>query len=181
MKLEQLLAQKRSDILGKWQSLTLETYPADSQRFLKKQKDPFANPVGTTLSRDVENIYDGLLKEAEIEWVYPFLDRIIRIRAVQDFSPSQAVSIVLLLKKAIRLELEKELREHQLHEQLLAFDSRLDDVLLLAFDIYAKCKEKIYEIRVQEIRNHVSRLLQKSGLTCEIPSWNQGSIEDDSV
>ncbi len=57
MKLEDLLKQKAEPIRKRWLGLIIETYPADSQRFLREQKDRFANPVGTTLSRAVEALY----------------------------------------------------------------------------------------------------------------------------
>jgi len=54
MKLEDLLKQKASHIQKRWLALIIDTYPADSQRFLREQKDRFANPVGTALARAVE-------------------------------------------------------------------------------------------------------------------------------
>jgi predicted component of type VI protein secretion system len=111
MKLEKLLSEKGPAILDKWLKLILESYPADTQRFLKKQKDPFANPIRHTISKEIENIYKELLKGVDREAVSPFLDRIIRIRAVQDFSPSQAIAFVFQLKKVIREALDKEIRE----------------------------------------------------------------------
>ena len=172
MKLEQLLSQKGPKIVDRWSTLTLETYPHDAQRFLKKQKDPFANPVGTTIEKEIRKLYGLLLGDIDPEKLSPLLDSIVRIRAVQDFSPSQAVRFVYLLKKVIREELEKEIREHQLVDALQKFESKLDEVALLAFDIYMKCKEQIYEIRANEAKNQVSRLLKKAGLICDIPSWS---------
>jgi hypothetical protein len=107
MKLEKLLSEQSSTILKRWLQLILETYPSDTQRFLKKQKDQFANPVRDTISKEIKNIYRELLQGIDREKVSPSLDRIIRIRAVQDFSPSQAIFFVFLLKKVIREVLDK--------------------------------------------------------------------------
>jgi hypothetical protein len=169
MKLEKLLSEKGPAVLDRWLNLILESYPADTQRFIKKQKDPFANPVRHTISKEIENIYEELLKGADRERVVPFLDRIIRIRAVQDFSPSQAIAFIFLLKKVIRGVLEKEIREHQLSDDLFVFESKIDDLALIAFDVYMKCREKIYALSAKEARNQVYRLLQKKGLMAEIP------------
>jgi len=172
MNLEKLLLQKKSAILNQWLDRILETYPDDTRRFLRKQKDQFANPVGATISKEIEHIYEEILHGVDPERISPFLDRIIRIRAVQGFSSSQAVSFVFLLKEVVREELKKEIRENQVHDGLLIFESRIDDVALLAFDIYVKCREKIYEIRANEEKNRVRRLLQKTGMTCDIPEWD---------
>lgn len=157
--------------MGKWLKLILESYPADTQRFLKKQKDPFANPVRHTISREIENLYKELLQQFDRQRVSSFLDRIIRMRAVQDFSPSQALAFFFQLKKVIREELEEEIRENQLYDELRGFESKIDDMALIAFDIYMGCREKIYELSAKEARNQVYRVLQKKGLMSEIPEW----------
>lgn len=182
MKLEDLLKQKASHIRKRWVELIIETYPSDSHRFFREQKDRFANPVGTTLSREVESLYHELLHGMDPERLNASLEEIIRIRAVQDFSPSKAMSFIFLLKKVLREELDKEIKESPAASQeLLTLESRLDEMALRGFDLYVRCREKIYEIRAREAKNHVSRLLQKAGLLCEIPSWDSDRKKDDVV
>ena len=172
MKLEEILTQKAPAVVKTWIRLTLDTYPADAKRFLNEQKDPFANPVGHTLSREMEKIYLELLKGLNPETVCSFLDYLIKIRAVQDFSPSQAVAFIFLLKKAIREELKKEIQENRLQDEYLDFEIRIDELALIAFDIYLTHKKKLYEIRANQAKNQVSRLLERAGLICEIQPWN---------
>lgn len=163
--LEHLLSQKRAAILERWFKLILDTYPADSLRFFKQEKDRFANPVGYTISLEIEALYDELLRGMDSDKLSASLDNIIKIRSVQDFSPRQAIAFVFLLKKAVRGELEREIRKNQLFEELLKFESRIDELALLAVDIYMKCREKIYEIRVNEVkaeRERVFKLLEKT-------------------
>jgi hypothetical protein len=102
MRLNNLLAQRKTAIIKNWFTLAVETYPPDTASFLKKQKDPFANPVGRTISQGLEALFNELLKEMDYEIITSFLDPIIRIRAIQNFSPAQAVSFIFLLKRAIR-------------------------------------------------------------------------------
>jgi hypothetical protein len=45
-------------------------------------------------------------------------------------------------------------------------------LVLLAFDIYVTHKKKLYEIRANQAKNQVSKLLERAGLICEIPPWN---------
>ena len=181
MKLEDFLSENRAEIADRWSSLVLETYPLDAQRFLKKQKDPFANPVGTTLRKQIQELYGLLLGEIDPQELAPILDGIVRIRAVQDFNPSQAVVFVFLLKKVVREELEKEIQEHHLADDVQRFESKLDEVALLAFDVYMKCKEKLYEIRAMEAKSQVSRLLKRAGLICDIPTWSSRPKQDNKT
>jgi hypothetical protein len=76
----------------------------------------------------------------------------IRIRAVQDFLPSKAIGFVFLLKRVIQEELGREVRERGLGEELLDFERQIDDLALLAFDVYMQCREKIFEVRIREVK-----------------------------
>lgn len=167
--LESLLLQKKSAIVRKWIDAILETYPADTAKFLKAQKNQFANPVGSMISEGIEGLFEELLNGVNPEKVAPFLDKVIRIRAVQDLTPTQAIAFVFVLKRLIREELESDIQKHQLSDELLLIESRIDDLALLSFDIYMKCREQVYEIRTTEWKNRLFRLLQKANMIGEIP------------
>lgn len=178
MNLENFLLQNRSIILKTWLDLILASYPSDTQRFLKNRKDRFANPVGYTILKETENLFDELIRDKKVDTdrISPILDKIIRIRATQDFTPSQAIAFVFLLKRAIRENVNKEISENSLFfQELLRFESKIDDMAILAFDIYMKCREKLYEITANHAKNQVSGLLRRMGLTCELPEWNTKS------
>jgi hypothetical protein len=178
MKLETLLTQHRPTLVKRWLNHLLDTYPPDTHKFFKKQKNQFANPVGHTLSEEMDHLYMELVQGIDPGRANPILDRILRIRAVQDFSPSRAVGFIFLLKGIIREQLETEIRENRLSDELTIFESRIDDLALLAFEVYMKCREKLYEIRANETKNQVYRLLKKADLICEIPEWEPVSKKD---
>jgi hypothetical protein len=169
MRLNNLLAQRKTAIIKNWFTLTVETYPPDTASFLKKQKDPFANPVGRTISRGLEALFNELLKEMDYEIITSFLDPIIRIRAIQNFSPAQAVSFIFLLKKAIRENIKKEVSEEQLFSELLLFESKIDQLAMIAFNLYMQCKEKIYDLKANEMRNTTYKAFKRAGLVREMP------------
>lgn len=167
MTLKELLTEKKPDIMKKWFDIILETYPSDTSNFLKRQKNQFANPVGHTIFQGMEHIFDELIKGIDFEKVPLFLDNIIRIRAVQDFTPSQAVSFIFSLKKVIREELQRDGRQALPYEELSELEAEIDTLALLSFDIFIKCREKIYEIRANEAKNMTYRLLQRAKMLCE--------------
>jgi hypothetical protein len=166
--LNALLVEKKSAIVKKWFGLIIDNYPADTSHFLKKQKDCFLNPVGYTISQSTDGIFNELLGGQLSEKMHLLLDDIIKIKAVQDFSASQAISFIFLLKSAIREVLEHEIEKNRLSEELRLFESKIDQLALLSFDKYMKCKEKIFDIRVNEIRNMTFQLLKRANLVCEI-------------
>ncbi|MBI3592651.1 MAG: RsbRD N-terminal domain-containing protein, partial [Nitrospirae bacterium] len=102
MKLTDLLSGKRPAVLKRWLDVTVETYPSGAPIFLKKQKSRFSNPVVYTVSQGIELILDELLQETDFDKISPFLDSIIRIKAVQGLPPSQAIAFVFKLKNVIR-------------------------------------------------------------------------------
>lgn len=166
MTLKDLLLQKKALILERWFDLILETYPAETSRSLHREKDRFVNPVGHTISREIEALYGELLADMNVDRLSSSLNDIIKIRSVQDFAPSQAIGFILLLKKAIREVLGSAIQEKPVVKEWLEFQSRIDQVALLAFDIYMNCREKICEIRVNEARTEreaALRLLERIG------------------
>ena len=169
MRLENILEQKKTSILKKWFDLIIQTYPADTSKFLKTQKDPFANPVGGTFSRGLNTLFDVLLKGLDEETVKSFLGPLIRIRAVQGFSPAQAVAFIFALKQVIRATLHKEIKAGLYLKEQLQFESKIDELGLFAFNIYVECREKIYQIKASELRNGTFSAFERAGLVSEIP------------
>jgi hypothetical protein len=165
MPLSTLLAQKKSTIQGRWLTTIYESYPPETAIFLRKEKDRFDNPVGYRISQGLEGLYGALLQEMEREQVLAYLDEIIRIRALQDVAPSQALAFIFLLKNVIREELAEEIRKENLAEELLDLESRIDGLALLGFDVYTKRREKIQEIRVSEMKSRISGLMRKAGIS----------------
>ncbi len=157
----ELLSQRKGDILARWFDMVIETYPSDTATFLRRQKNEFTNPVGHTIMAGIEGILDALIQHGDPELLSPFLDNIVRIRAVQDFSPSRAISFIFCLKGAVREQLKNESVELRASEELLAFESKIDALALLTFDIYMKCREKIYDLKANETRRMTFRLIER--------------------
>ncbi len=184
MNLIDLLSEKRPAILKRWLDVTVDTYPAETSLFLKKQKDQFANPVGHTLAQGTEAIFDALLCGVDAEKSEKsasFLDSIIRIKAVQEGPPSRALVFIFLLKGIIREILGQAVQEHLIAEELAALESSIDAVGLRAFDSFIKCREKIYELKANETRNMTYRLLQKAQMLCAVPGEDPGVGENSSA
>jgi hypothetical protein len=162
MKLQDLLYREKPNILRRWFDLIIDTYPHDTSGFFKSNRDRFANPVGQTLLGEIEVIYDLFLGEAGDEELALPLERIVKIRAVQDFSPSEGIEFVFLLKKAVRERLEGGLADGGLTGELTALESRIDRMALLSFDIYMGCVRKLYELRADELRRKMHMLVRRA-------------------
>jgi len=164
MALEEILLKHRETILRKWFSLIAETYPSDTRKFLHNQVDRFANPMRATIVEGLEPLFDAVAagRDLETEEVIRVLDKIIRMRAVQDFSASEAMEFVFLLKDATREVVVKQVREPQILDELLAFESRIDRLALLSFTMYMQCREKLYDLKANELRKRTNRVLERA-------------------
>lgn len=164
MGLQEVLAEKRSDILSRWRELMAQSHPGGPAIF--KEKDRFANPIGYTFSTESKVILDEFLRgRVGSEPMVESLEGIGRITAVQDYSAGQAVAFVFQLKEAIRHELKSALQEEDALRELVELEMLIDEIALLAFEAYTRCREKIHQVRVREIqadRDNAFRLLERS-------------------
>lgn len=163
MSLKEYLQSERTALTQKWLEATMESYAKDTSSFFLHKRDRFHNPVGHSFSNGIEAIFTGLLNETDPDELQPALDEIIRIRAIQSFSPAQAVSFIILLKSVLREECKSEMKNHKFLRELLEFESRIDEVVLVAFNVYARCRERVSELRVNDIKRRVSGLLRRTG------------------
>lgn len=166
MTLQHVLEQHRAEILDKWKALLIDSYPAETRRFLQRERDAFANPVGARFETSLEKVLDGFLDDMDPASWEGSLDDILRVRAVQDFSPSEAVGFLMGLKGVVRGAVEKS-GENTTRREILDFEARVDRLVLLAFDIYSGCRQELNDLRVKEVSRRTERLVRRAGLLPE--------------
>jgi hypothetical protein len=164
-----LIAKHRATIISKWFDSAIHAYAADTAAFLQSQKDPFANPVGSQTRKSVEGLFDQLVGGMEAGAITACLDPVMRIRAVQTLSPSQATAFIFALKKILRGMLDQQLQESSMVQQFQEIESRIDRLGLAAFDVYMACREKIYELKANETRNRTFKAFERAGLIKKDP------------
>jgi hypothetical protein len=162
LELRELLSRYRPTIREKWYQSVLGTYPEETSSLLTK-KGRISNPVGYVVSEAVDSLLDGLIKGVGREELSSSLFPLVQVRAVQSFSPSEAVSFVHLLKEAVRGALGED-GETRNREALGKLDAAVEELVLVSFDIYVKCREKIFEVREGELKRNLYMLLRQSGL-----------------
>jgi hypothetical protein len=180
--LEDLLSQHKDRVLKRWSDFVIQSYPADARQFLTSQKNRFANPVGASIYEGLAGLYEGLAKGDDLQpqGIAEALDRVVRIRAVQEFSPSQALGFIFFLKQAVRETLHQQLTDMAALEELATWESRIDRVALLAFDLYMQCSKTIFDIRCNEVKDSTARLWERICRKYGAPEACSDSQDNDS-
>jgi hypothetical protein len=146
-----ILADKKDVVIDKWQELIFKIYPQDIVRFLRYEQDRFANPAGYRILNGIKEIFDKLQNGCKKEEFVSVLDDIIKILALQEMLPSQAVSFIFCLKQVIKESICKE----KYYNELLELEDRIDELVKMAFDIFVKYHKKVYELKIKEMRQRI--------------------------
>jgi hypothetical protein len=137
-------------IAREWLERIAHTYPLDAARLIGHEQDAFRNPIAKTFREASAILVAELLNGMNASRILAALESIVRIRAVQNFTPGRALAFILELKEVVRG------KATDLPLEVLG--SRIDHMLLVAFDLYMKCREQTYEVRVNEAKRQVSAL-----------------------
>lgn len=168
MKLEQILTEHQQALEDKWIDAIHNTYPLDTVGFMRRQKDQFQNPVGHRIATSAKALLDALIRPGlDSDEIAAPLDDMVRIRAVQDFTPAKAIGVFYLLKSMVRGLFKDKLADPELVQDLMAFESKIDTLVLLSLEVYVKCKAQVYEMRIKEIKNQHHMLLRRAKMVCE--------------
>lgn len=141
----------REKIVKRWTEYTLSTY--NSPGFFTKERDKFANPVGGNIREALDKLFLLLSKNADSKEFTKPLEQIMSIRSVQEFTPSQAVAPLNAVKHITREVFEADKERKHLVAELYDFEFAVDLALLSAFDIYMHYRERLYQVRINEIRS----------------------------
>jgi hypothetical protein len=161
MALRDLLQEKKDTVVQRWLDKALTTYCEDSSAVFKREKDQFANPVGHSLREGTQGIFAALLNSDDEDRTRECLREIIKIRAVQEMSASEALRFVFDLKDVAREVVNDAGGEARFTADLTEFERKIDGIALAAFDLYAECREQVSRIRLNEAQRRVSWIVEK--------------------
>lgn len=151
--------ENKNEIVAIWVQKVFSTYPLETTGFLHTKHDPFANPVGNMTREAGDVLFDAVSgQDISLSAVKSSLERFVRLRAVQSHPAGIAMAVFYLLKPILREKLmNKFIAAGRLNEYLEA-ESRLDSLVLIAFDIYSGARDALAESRIKEIRAQYAQL-----------------------
>lgn len=160
MNAREIFRSHKDEVLRLWTEAVFATYPFETTGFLRTKEDPFGNPVGAMTKQAAGALYDAATGEhiLDMDSLKSDLERFVKLRAVQQFAPSQGLGVFCLMKPILRQRVLPQLAAQGGLEDYLEAESRLDSLTLLAFDIYTAARETLAESRIKEIRNQHAQL-----------------------
>jgi len=160
--------QSKEGIIESWLERVLRSDPGQSTAFLATERDPFRNPAGSTIRQALGILVDELLLGMDRGRITVAMDALMQIRAVQGLEPGHALEFLFQLKEILRSHLEGPEREF--------VNDRIDEVALLAFDLYMKYRERTYQARTNEARRRLF-VMERRLAPCEEQDWqHRGGI-----
>lgn len=130
------------ELVEKWIEQLADSDPQQSAVLRAPQPNPFRNPVGYAVRKSLSQLWGELLGEMRPEVIDQALDTILRIRAVQDLSPNEAVGFVDHLRPL--------LRQCPIPVDPTSLEARIDQLALAASEKYMQCREQIAAVRLHE-------------------------------
>lgn len=163
MTVREVLGEGRDAVLERWRDLIRAADGRAGTALPTRGSDPFHDPMGAALDKGTAAILEALLGDGEPEAARPGVDEIVRVRSVQELTPSQALGFVFLLRRALQ-DVAGETGDAADWRPL---DARLDTISLQAFEAYVAFREKVFDIRVREAARANSVLLRRARLAAD--------------
>ena len=156
----------------------MNQYSVGNFKIHKDNKDRFGNPVVYSIHNGLEIIFDEIIAESHTARLDEALEDIIKIKSLQAEKPSIAVDFLFHLKKIIKDELDDSIQDGFYPGEIEKLNIDIDNLILSAFDIFMKCREKIYDIKSKEIMMRSYKLLERANMVD--PALRQkGDIDDE--
>ena len=159
--ISEFIRNNLDDLTGNWLDAIVGTYSDEAAGFIKGKQDRIQNPMGYAIKEMVESVLGCLASGCDDRELESAMYPVIQMRAVQGFSPSEAVSFILLLRDSVSGLARK---NEAFPEIMLEFDEAVIGLMSRAFDIYSGCREKLSEIKQEELKRNLYMLLRKSDM-----------------
>jgi len=154
------LENNRQTILNEWEKYIIDNYPVDAGKFLLGNKNQFANPIGYTIRTELPIIFDAIINDNFDDKFNTSLENFIRIRAVQNYSVEQANSFCSFLQNIIE-NYAKENQNPEIFDEFLILNKRLQKVLHKSFECYLSMKQKLMEIKLDEVKRQNQKMIER--------------------
>jgi hypothetical protein len=149
--------RRKAALVQAWRERVFDGFPPDAADFLRGEGDPFRNPLGHRIRVATERMVDVLVGDAAAQDATGAIDGFVRARALQGHGASTSLRFVFELKSVVRGVMGSDLTA----ADALDIDAGIDALVLVAFDVFTRCRDEVHEIRMRAERRRVATLIQR--------------------
>lgn len=159
MTIAEVLEQKRSLVQSKWIDSVINSYPSESAKFIVGNKNKFTNPLGYTVENSINTICSNYLNSEKQNECEEAIEAIVRLRAVQDFTPAKAIGIMFDFKSIVLTEIRDMIDTKDRFDEYLLIETQIDKLIDYALNFYIECRERVNEIKANEVRRGFEKMV----------------------
>lgn len=161
----------KEKISARWGEFIYATYPFDTTGFLRSRKNEFSNPVGHATEKAVTLMVAAICGDDMVDGeVESALADLIRVRAIQQFTPEQATGIIFCVKPILREEILPMYAGQEGFANYLAMESRVDSLCLMAFRMYSEDRERMHMLKVDEYKRRYTQIIRRAEMIVDRPA-----------
>ena len=158
----EFIRMHREVLLKEWLSQSLEMYPKQSRSLMLNNRDPFSNPISSALAHGLEQLLGELCGD-EKACPEKALTELGRLLGVQEMPPSKCLGFIFGLKPLLIKMATSEGRKGGFKtEELKEFELWIEQRTLGLFDQYMEHRERIYQLKGDEMKQKNYMLLRRA-------------------
>jgi hypothetical protein len=162
-----IIIKDRDSIVNEWTGLAWEQCFSRGSAGAGCSSIPGCNtdiPLKHTFKAGLERIFDELIEGKLPDIKHPMLNDVIQILAIQDTSPSKALSFYTILTALLNNRFKYQLKDEEINNQFNFLIANIYKAMSVSFDIYMNIRERLFNIKIKEITASNSRLLKMAKL-----------------
>ena len=150
MTLHDLLAPRRSVVVGAWLADVLAAWPSPASAFVAAEPDGFRNPVGRVMRDALDDAFEAFVSPNPLLALPPACAEWVALCTVQPGDAGQAADRVRSLAAIAGRVLQESSPSDQRDAACRALDERARTLAGLASAEQARCRERIAALRARE-------------------------------
>jgi hypothetical protein len=144
--------KQQNAVLKDWFGDAMQSCFPDADETIRRGTG-FSNPIGQSFQQAMSAILANLpAAEEDLASLRAPLDRIVRVLAVQGLPAGTSVRFLFLLRN--RLESAPDIPA----EEKRLWIKRLDGLAEIAVEIWCECRETLWQLRLNSLRNRIQQL-----------------------
>jgi hypothetical protein len=171
------ILDKRTKIIDEWYDIMVSSLFNGETNYILHEKDHFINPSGIILREALSDIFAFFFEKVNIDDISVSLEKFIKLLAVNKNGVENVLGTFFTLRDKIIENWRSLSFSNNVNEELSTIQSYFDKLILRVFTFYLTAREKIYEIRVNEIKRLTFSLLRNKGLIEKIPEFSEGNLK----